>query len=78
MADTAEHEKQETNARGRIIHHGRTPAAWLGSMTAMIAVVIGGVAVVLQNWPLFWGAVALVVIGLVGTKVLQVTGHGAR
>ncbi|HEY5822709.1 MAG TPA: HGxxPAAW family protein [Propionibacteriaceae bacterium] len=78
MADTAQHEKHETNARGAVIHHGRTPAAWLGSMTAMVAFLVGGLAVVLQNWPVFWGAVALLVLGLIGTRVLQVMGYGAR
>jgi divalent metal cation (Fe/Co/Zn/Cd) transporter len=59
------------------IHHGRTLAAWVGSLVAMAAVLIGGIAVIMQNWPLFWGAVALLILGLIATKVLQVMGHGA-
>jgi Co/Zn/Cd efflux system component len=59
------------------VHHGRTFAAWTGTTIAMVAVIIGGIAVVIQNWPLFWGSVGLLIVGLIVTKVLQVMGHGA-
>lgn len=64
--------------RVKHIHHGRTLAAWVGSLVSMVAFIIGGIAVMVQNWPLFWAGVALLIIGLIVTKVLQVTGHGAR
>ena len=60
------------------VHHGRTLAAWVGSIVAMVAFILGGIAVVVQNWPLFWAAAGLLVLGLILTKVLQLTGHGAR
>ena len=60
------------------VHHGRTLAAWIGSTIAMVAFILGGIAVVVQNWPLFWGAAGLLVLGLIVTKVLQLMGHGAR
>jgi hypothetical protein len=59
------------------VHHGRTVAAWVGTTVAMVAVIVGGIAVVIQNWPLFWASVGLVVVGLIATKVLQVMGYGA-
>ena len=59
------------------VHHGRTPAAWAGSMIAMAAFILGGIALIVQNWPMFWTAVALLVVALVVTKVLQATGRGA-
>ncbi len=31
------------------VHHGRTLAAWVGSIIAMVAFIIGGIAVVNQN-----------------------------
>jgi hypothetical protein len=65
------------SGRGKNIHHGRTLAAWVGSLAAMVAVVIGGIAVMIQNWPLFWVCAALLVLGLIATKVLQAMGHGA-
>ncbi|GAA1847207.1 HGxxPAAW family protein [Microlunatus capsulatus] len=73
-------EKTETGSRaeaGKHVHHGRTAAAWAGSMLAMLAFVLGGIAVVMQNWVLFGVAVVVIVVALVVTKVLQVRGHGA-
>jgi hypothetical protein len=60
------------------VHHGRTLAAWTGSAIAMVAFILGGIAVVLQNWPLFWVSAGLLVVALIATKVLQIMGHGAR
>ncbi|HWJ52802.1 MAG TPA: HGxxPAAW family protein [Propionibacteriaceae bacterium] len=60
------------------VHHGRTLAAWTGTSIAMVAFIVGGIAVVIQNWPLFWACVALLVVAVIATKVLQVMGHGAR
>ena len=44
----------------------------------MMAFLVGGIAVVIQNWPLFWVSVGLLVVGLIVTKVLQFMGHGAH
>ena len=60
------------------VHHGRTLAAWTGTSIAMVAFLLGGIAVVIQNWTMFWISVALLVVSLIATKVLQVMGHGAR
>lgn len=61
------------------VHHGRTIAAWTGSVLAMAAFVLGGIAMVLgPNWVLFSIAVAILVVALIATKVLQVMGHGAN
>ena len=59
------------------VHHGRTLAAWIGTTLALVAFILGGIAVVIQNWPLFWISAGLLVLGLIATKVLQVTGHGS-
>jgi Co/Zn/Cd efflux system component len=60
------------------VHHGRTLAAWTGTTIGMVAFIVGGIAVVIQNWTLFWICAALLVVALIATKVLQVMGHGAR
>jgi membrane protein YdbS with pleckstrin-like domain len=80
MAGTAQHSDltHPTNRRGRHVHHGRTLAAWTGSVIALIAFVVGGIAVVLQNWPLFWVSVALAVVAIIVTVVLQRMGYGAH
>jgi uncharacterized membrane protein YidH (DUF202 family) len=68
--------EQHENPRKQV-HHGRTLAAWTGTTIALVAFILGGIAVVVQNWPLFWISAGLLVLGLIATKVLQVTGHGA-
>jgi ABC-type bacteriocin/lantibiotic exporter with double-glycine peptidase domain len=60
------------------VHHGRTVASWTGSTIALIAFVVGGIAVVMQNWPLFWVSVVLAVVALIVTVVLQRLGYGAH
>ena len=80
MAGTAQHSDltHPTNRRGRHVHHGRTLAAWTGSLIALIAFVVGGIAVVIQNWPLFWVSAALCGVAIIGTVVLQRMGYGAH
>jgi hypothetical protein len=67
-----------TSAPVKHVHHGRTAAAWAGTMIALVAILIGGIALVFQNWPIFWVGVGLLIVSLIVTKILQVTGHGAR
>ena len=71
-------DSRSTPDQGRHVHHGRTPAAWAGSMLAMVAFILGGVAVMMQNWILFSVAVVILVAALVATKVLQALGRGAH
>ena len=74
----AQQTESESRAEaGKHVHHGRTAAAWAGSTLAMIAFIIGGIAVMMQNWVLFGVAVVIIIAALVATKVLQVRGHGA-
>jgi low affinity Fe/Cu permease len=86
MADTAQHSDltHPKNRRGKHVHHGRTLAAWTGSTIALIAFIVGGIAVVIQRsdpavgWPLFWVAVGLAVVAMIVTVVLQRMGYGAH
>jgi hypothetical protein len=69
-----------TNRRGKHIHHGRTLAAWTGAGLALLAFILGGIALVArpQIWPLFWVSVGLIVVALIATVVLQRMGYGAN
>jgi fatty acid desaturase len=88
MAGTAQESAQESaqhselvhpkNRRGKHVHHGRTVAAWTGSVIGLVAFIVGAIAVVLQYWPMFWGAVGLAVVALIVTVVLQRMGYGAH
>ena len=80
MAQQSETQQQDQSPGegGKHVHHGRTGAAWAGSMLAMVAFILGGIAVIMQNWILFSVAVLLIVAALVATAVLQKLGHGAH
>ena len=79
MAGTAQRSDltHPTSRRGKPVHHGRTLAAWTGSVIALVAFVVGGIAVVILNWPLFWASVGLAAVALIVTVVLQRLGYGA-
>ena len=80
MATTAQRSDMTyvTNRRGKHVHHGRTLAAWTGSGIALLAFILGGIAVVAKIWPLFWVSVGLIVVALIATVVLQRMGYGAN
>ena len=59
--------------------HGQSPAAWTAVAIILVAFLIGTVAVVIGNWPLFWvGGVALCIIGAVTGKVMSMAGMGVQ
>ncbi len=64
------------NAPAKQVHHGNTPAAWTTVVLVTLAFTIGTLAIMLANWPVFFGAVGLLVVaGIVG-KVMQMLGMG--
>jgi len=56
--------------------HGNTVAAWVAVAIIMAAFIIGGIGVLIANWPLFWGSVVLAAVGGITGKVLQLLGFG--
>ena len=82
MTSTSDSRSDATDAKDqpqKHVHHGRTVAAWTGSTLAMVAFVLGGIAMVMgPNWVLFWIAVAILVLSPLVTKVLQAMGYGAN
>jgi len=79
MATTAQRSDMTyvTNRRGKHVHHGRTLAAWTGASIALLAFIVGGIAVAFKIWPLFWVSAGLIVVSLIATVVLQRMGYGA-
>lgn len=58
-------------------HHGRTPAAWAGSLTAAVAFILGAIgAVTGPNWTLVWLAGALLLTAVVAGGILRRNGYG--
>ena len=65
------------NAPSAVVHgHGNTPAAWSAVTIIMIASIVGTLGVIVGNWVLFWVGIALVVIGGIVGKVMQMMGLG--
>ena len=58
--------------------HGSTPAAWTAVVIITIAFIVGTIAIILGNWPMFWFGVALVVVGAIAGKVLSMMGLGKK
>ena len=44
----------------------------------IVAFVLGTVAIIIGNWPLFWVSVGLVAVGAVAGKVLGMMGMGKK
>jgi hypothetical protein len=73
MIESAE---RATRTAAREYHHGRTPAAWAGSIIAAVAFTLGAVAFILTNWTLIWVSAVLLVLSLVTGGVLRRMGYG--
>ena len=58
--------------------HGSTPAAWTAVTIIMIAFLVGGIGVVAALPWLFWAGAALVVVGIIVGKVMQMMGLGSE
>lgn len=63
---------------GKHVHHGQTPAAWAGSILAIVGFLLGGISLVIgPNWTLFVIAAVICTLALVAAGVLHAMGHGA-
>lgn len=80
MSQTNQPDDPYANVRaGMSVHHGKTPAAWAGSLTALVGFFVGGIGLVLgPNWLVFWIGVAITVVALLLTVILRSVGMGAR
>ncbi len=59
-------------------HHGNTPAAWTAVAIILVGFIVGGIAMVIPNWTLFWISAALLPIGAIVGKIMQKMGMGAE
>jgi hypothetical protein len=46
--------------------HGATTGVWIVTAVIMIGTILGGVALIIWNWPLFWVGIGLVIAGCIG------------
>lgn len=66
-----------TEQTARVVHHGNTPAAWTAVVIITIAFLVGVIGLIIGSWPVFWAGAALVVVGGIVGKVMQMMGLGA-
>ena len=65
------------NSSGKHYHHGRTPAAWAGSIIAGIGFLTGAIAFMMGPiWLLFWISLAVVLLGVIVGGVMSKMGLG--
>ncbi len=71
------HAPSEGTDHGKHYHHGRTPAAWTGSIIATVGFLLGAIAFVIgPNWLLFWVSMAIVLAGAIVGGVMHKMGLG--
>jgi membrane protein YdbS with pleckstrin-like domain len=77
---TGQHGSGASDKPVKHVHHGRTPAAWTGSLIALLAFIVGGIGFVIPphpNWVVVGIAAVLIVIALIATVVMRKLGLGA-
>lgn len=58
-------------------HHGKSPAAWTGSVIAALGFVFASLGSVLgPNWPVVIVGASLIVVALLTTMVMKAMGYG--
>ncbi|MDF1489441.1 HGxxPAAW family protein [Tessaracoccus caeni] len=63
-------------ATSKYYHHGRSPAAWAGSITGAIGSVVTAIGAIGPMWTVLWIGVAIIVVAIVGTMILKAMGYG--
>lgn len=58
--------------------HGNSVAAWTTVIIMAVGFVLGGVALVIGQWWLFWVSAGLIVVGAIVGKVLSLMGLGSE
>jgi hypothetical protein len=46
--------------------------SWLVCLVMLVGFVVGGVALVVWNWPMFWAGVAIFVVGAVLARAVNI------
>jgi hypothetical protein len=59
-------------------NHGNSVAAWVAVSIVMVATCVASVGVLVSKPWLFWLGVALVAVGVIAGKVLQMAGFGMK
>lgn len=57
----AVHPSAEHGAHG----HNTTPMAWVIVVEMIAAFIVGGIALIYWNWPLFWASIGMLALGII-------------
>jgi hypothetical protein len=52
--------------------HGASMGSWIACLIMVIGFTLGGVALIIWNWPMFWASVGVIVLGLVVAKASNI------
>jgi fatty acid desaturase len=52
--------------------HGASIGSWIACVIIIAAFAVGGIAMVVWNWPLFWAGVGILVIGCVIARAVHI------
>jgi len=52
--------------------HGASMASWIACLIMVIGFILGGVALIVWNWPMFWVGVGVVVVGVIVARAANI------
>jgi len=52
--------------------HGASIGSWIACLVIIAGFTVGGIAMVIWNWPLFWAGVGITVVGCVIAKSVNI------
>lgn len=58
-------------------HHGRSPAAWIGSILAAVGFVVGSIGFLLNiNWVVVWIGAGIIALSVIAGGIAVKLGYG--
>lgn len=52
--------------------HGAKLGSWLACLVMLIGTIVGGIALIYWNWPVFWVGVGVFVLGVIFARVVNI------
>jgi hypothetical protein len=52
--------------------HGAKVGSWVACLVMLVGTIVGGLALVYWNWPVFWAGVGVFVVGVIFARVVNI------
>jgi hypothetical protein len=52
--------------------HGASIGSWIACLVIIAAFVVGGIAMIVWNWPMFWVGVGVLVVGCIFARAVGI------